>query len=97
LRQKLQHRIRARRHCERVTAKRTFGTMAAVGTAAYLRSRDLPKLIAQWPHELDDERQEGMLRVLAKLRHALRAERSRGSRRSLELRPESASGTIERL
>jgi len=75
--------------------------MAAAGTAAYLRSRDLPKLIALWPHELDDESQEGMFRVLAKLRRALRAERSRGlaghSRRSLELRPESASRSIERL
>jgi hypothetical protein len=79
LRQKLQHRIRARRHRERITAKRTFGTMAAAGTAAYLRSCDLPKLIALWPHELDDESQEGMFRVLAKLRRAtLRAERSRG-------------------
>jgi len=78
LRQKLQHRIRARRHRGRITAKRTFGTMAAAGTAAYLRSRDLPKLIALWPHELDDESQEGMFRVLAKPRRALRAERSRG-------------------
>ena len=78
MRQKLQHRIRARRHCERITAKRTFGTMAAAGTAAYLRSCDLLKLIALWPHELDDESQEGMFRVLAKLRRALRAERSRG-------------------
>lgn len=78
MRQKLQHRIRARRHRERITTKRTFGTMAAAGTAAYLRSRDLPKLIALWPHELDDESQEGMFRVLAKLRRALRAERSRG-------------------
>ena len=53
--------------------------MAAAGTAAYLRSRDLPKLIALWPHELDDESQEGMFHVLAKLRRALRAERSRVS------------------
>ena len=29
MRQKLQHRIRARRHRGRITAKRTFGTMAA--------------------------------------------------------------------
>jgi hypothetical protein len=51
--------------------------MVAAGSAAYLRSRDLPKLTALWPHELDDESQKGMLRVLAKLRRALRAERSR--------------------
>ena len=55
MRQKPQHRIRARRHRERITAKRTFGTMAAAGTAAYLRSCDLPKLIALWRHELYDE------------------------------------------
>jgi hypothetical protein len=35
LQQKLGHRIRARRARERVTAKSTFGTMAAVGAAAY--------------------------------------------------------------
>jgi Family of unknown function (DUF6477) len=78
LRQKLQHQIRARRFRERITAKRTFGTMAAAGAAAYLRSRDLPKLIALWPHELDDESQEGMFRVLTRLRRALKAERRRG-------------------
>jgi len=48
------------------------------GAAAYLRSRDLPKLIALWPHELEDDSQEGTFRVLAKLRRALRVERRRG-------------------
>ena len=76
MRHKLLHRIRARQHRERITAKRSFGTMAAAGTAAYLRSRDLPKLIPRWPQELDDESQEGMFRLLAKLRRP--AERSRG-------------------
>jgi len=47
--------------------------MAAAGAAAYLRSRDLPKLIAPWPHELEDDSQEGTFRVLAKLRRALGA------------------------
>jgi hypothetical protein len=75
LRQKLQHRIRARRARERVSS---LGTMAAAGAAAYLRSRDLPKLIAPWPHELEDDSQEGTFRVLAKLRRALGAERRRG-------------------
>jgi Family of unknown function (DUF6477) len=59
------------------TAKRIFGTMAAAGAEAYLRSRDLPRLIALWPHELDDQTPEGGLHVLAKLRRALRAERRR--------------------
>ena len=78
MRQKLQHQIRARRARDRATAKGIFGTMAQAGAAAYSRARDLPKLIALWPHELDDQSQEGMFRVLAKLRRALRAERRRG-------------------
>src|SRR5262249_57714853 len=75
LRQKLQHRIRARRARERVSS---LGTMAAAGAAAYLRSRDLPKLIAPWPHELEDDSQEGTFRVLAKLSPALGALRKPG-------------------
>jgi hypothetical protein len=78
VRQKLQHQIRARRERHRATAKAIFSTMTEAGAAAYVRARDLPKLIALWPHELDDESQEGMFRVLARLRRALRAERKRG-------------------
>lgn len=59
------------------TAKRVFGAMAQAGAAAYQRQRDLPKLIALWPHELDDHSPAGCGRVLAKLRSALRAERRR--------------------
>jgi Family of unknown function (DUF6477) len=58
--------------------KRVFATMANAGAGIYLRARDLPKLIALWPCELADEPPEGSLRVLAKLRRALRAERRRG-------------------
>jgi hypothetical protein len=39
----------------------------------------LPKLIALWPHELDDASAEGCRLVLGKLRRALRAERRRAS------------------
>jgi hypothetical protein len=59
-------------------ARRVFGPMVAAGAAAYLRARDLPKLIALWPHELVDESLKGRRLVLAKLRRALRAERRRG-------------------
>jgi len=59
------------------TAMRIFGPMAEAGAAAYLRARDLPRLIALWPRELDDHSPEGCRRVLAKLRSALRAERRR--------------------
>ncbi len=65
---------------ERAPAKRIFGTMAAAGAVAYSRARDLPKLIALWPHELDDA-SEGCRLVLGKLRRALRAERRRASSR----------------
>jgi hypothetical protein len=51
--------------------------MAEAGAAAYTRARDLPKLIALWPHELADDSPEGCRRILLKLRRALRAERRR--------------------
>jgi hypothetical protein len=60
-------------------ARRIFGTMAAAGARSYLRARDLPKLIALWPHELADESVEGAKLVLGKLRRALRAERRRAA------------------
>ena len=60
-------------------ATRVFATMAAAGAKAYSRARDLPKLIALWPRELDDESAEGCRLVLGKLRRALRAERRRAS------------------
>lgn len=69
--------LRARGARERSTAKRIFGTKVAAGAAAYSRARDLPKLIALWPHELADHSKGGSLNVLAKLRRALRAERRR--------------------
>ena len=40
-----------------------------------LRARDLPRLIALWPQELEDQTSEGSLLILSKLRRALRAER----------------------
>jgi hypothetical protein len=58
-------------------AKRIFGAMAAASAGAYIRSRDLPRFLALWPHEIDDRTAEGGHRMLAKLRRALRAERRR--------------------
>jgi hypothetical protein len=52
--------------------------MVAAGAGTYLRSRDLPKLIALWPRELTDESSEGRGYILRKLKSALRAERRRG-------------------
>jgi hypothetical protein len=51
--------------------------MAKAGSRYYVRPRDLPKLIALWPCELEDASEAGSLRIIAKLRRALRAERRR--------------------
>lgn len=58
-------------------AHRIFGRSVAAGAAAYERSRDLPRLLALWPQELEDRTDAGRLHLLAKLRRALRAERRR--------------------
>jgi hypothetical protein len=58
--------------------RRMFGPAVEAGAAAYRRARDLPGLIALWPHELSDESPQRRRLVLAKLRRALRAERRRG-------------------
>jgi hypothetical protein len=44
----------------------------------YVRERDLTSLVGLWPDEIADGSEAGRLRVLAKLRRALRAERQRG-------------------
>jgi hypothetical protein len=54
-----------------------FDRMGDAGARCYARHRDLPSLIALWPHELADFSPEGGLRILSKLRRALRAERRR--------------------
>lgn len=58
-------------------ASSIFGTMVEAGAGCYVRARDLPRLIALWPHELADQTSEGSLLILSKLRRALRAERRR--------------------
>ena len=58
-------------------ASAIFGTMVEAGAGCYVRTRDLPRLIALWPHELCDQTSEGSLLILSKLRRALRAERRR--------------------
>lgn len=44
----------------------------------YQRQRDLPRLLALWPHEIKDETAMGTRKLIARLRSALRAERQRG-------------------
>lgn len=55
---------------------RHYGT---AGAKEYVRARDLPGLISLWPAEVADFSAAGSLRILRKLRRALRAERRRGS------------------
>lgn len=50
----------------------------ASGNMRYERARDLPKLVALWPAEVSDSSEAGRLRLLARLRSALRRERQRG-------------------
>ena len=58
-------------------ASAIFDTMVEAGAGCYVRARDLPRLIALWPQELEDQTSEGSLLILSKLRRALRAERRR--------------------
>lgn len=58
-------------------AARIFGRSVAASAAVYDRARDLPRLLALWPHEIADRTEAGRLHVLAELRRALRAERRR--------------------
>ena len=44
----------------------------------YDRHRDLPRILPMWPHEIDDMTPEKHLRLLQRLRRALREERRRG-------------------
>jgi len=59
------------------SATRIFGAGTAASATAYVRSRDLPRLLALWPYEIEDKTAEGGRRLLAKLRRALRTERRR--------------------
>ena len=66
-------------------SSRIFGTMVDAGSGCYLRARDLPRLIALWPHELADQSPEGSLLILSEA--AAGAPRRAAARpcRSLEL------------
>ncbi len=50
----------------------------AVLKSRYDRARDLPRLVAVWPADVADASLPARLRLLGKLRNALRRERQRG-------------------
>lgn len=52
--------------------------IATTGRKTYDRERDLPRLVALWPADLADRSIGSRLRLLARLRAALRRERQRG-------------------
>jgi len=53
-------------------------SVPAQGYRRYRRERDLPSLLPLWPHELQTQSGDDHLRLLARLRSALRVERRRG-------------------
>lgn len=59
-------------------SRRITDTHTVTGSDSYLRCRDLPRLIPLWPSELQITTNGDHLRLLARLRRALRIERQRG-------------------
>lgn len=57
---------------------RPAGQSKAKQPIAYVRETDLPKLLPLWPWELEVRTPHDHMRLLARLRRALRAERQRG-------------------
>lgn len=58
-------------------ANEIFSAAIAAGIAAYDRSRDLPRLLSVWPHEVGDCSDSARLNLLERLRRALRAQKRR--------------------
>lgn len=71
---------RASRFQSRVSraGARTCHSGLSIDKDVYDRLRDLPALIPAWPAEIEDFSPEGTLKLLHKLKNALRAERARG-------------------
>lgn len=70
----------AANHPRRISSSSTTPGAGAIAATSsrYCRDADLPKLVGLWPNEIADRSYVGRLRVLAKLRRALRSERQRG-------------------
>jgi hypothetical protein len=52
--------------------------LSAAAPDGYQRTRDLPKLLPLWPHEIEVSNAGEHARLLARMRRALRLERQRG-------------------
>lgn len=66
------------RHARLPRAQSPRPRPAAAPAKPYDRRTEIARILPLWPHELDDDSPEGRLRILSKLRSALRAERRRG-------------------
>jgi hypothetical protein len=75
-----QPQLRAVRHTSKANQIRSgrIRAMRPVPQQRLDRRAALGRLLPLWPHELADESPQGRLRVVARLRKALRAERRRG-------------------
>lgn len=56
----------------------TTTTSATPTASGYQRARDLPQLLPLWPHEVEAQGAAEHARLLARMRRALRVERTRG-------------------
>jgi hypothetical protein len=61
--------------------QRVFGPMIAAGAASYSRARDLPKLLALPPNQIEDDGAAATERIVAKLSARARAQALLGRRR----------------
>lgn len=61
---------------------------------SYSRARDLPRLIALWPHELEAATRDERAALVAKLAAACAAERNRGLARHWTYHPARHDGLI---
>jgi hypothetical protein len=61
--------------------QRVFGPMIAAGAAGYSRARDLPKLLALPPDQIEDAGASGTEAIVAKLSARVRAQALLGRRR----------------
>jgi hypothetical protein len=77
---KVDDALREERGTQRLT-QRVFGPMIAAGAAGYSRARDLPKLLALPPDQIEDDGASATERIVAKLSARVRAQAVLGRRR----------------
>jgi hypothetical protein len=74
-------KVESRGDAAQSLTQRVFGPMIAAGAASYARARDLPKLLALPPDEIEDGGASATERIVAKLAVRVRAQALLGRRR----------------